>query len=124
MGLALEVGILAELRDADADRFEYHSAALERLSEQLVSLGLAPHREPTDVAVWSAEMLGYSGLHDVRRIAARLDCDEPLPPPSDRDATKDPFLEGYYAELGGKWSNALKRLVGSVPKYRREFDHL
>jgi hypothetical protein len=124
MGLTLEVGILADLKGNDADGFEVHSAALERLSAHLVSLGLPPHVEPTDVAVWSAEMIGYTGLQNVRRIAAYLDCDQPLPAPSQRDAAKDPYLEGYYAELEGKLSNALKRLVGSAPQYRRQFDHL
>jgi hypothetical protein len=124
MGLKLEVGILADLKGRDADGFEAHSAALERLSAHLVLIGLEAHVEPMDAAVWSAEMIGYTGLYDLRRIAAHLDCDQPLPAPSAREAAKDQFLEGYYAELKGKLSNALKRLVGSAPQFRRQFDHL
>jgi hypothetical protein len=84
MGLALEVGILADLKEADPEGFEYHAAALARLNRFLESRELPPHCEPDDCEVWSGETIGYSGLHDLRRLAAYLDCDAPLPTPGGR----------------------------------------
>src|SRR3954447_17000980 len=99
MALALTVGILAGLKDNDDDRFEYHAAAFERLNSFLTAQGLPRHAEPLACERWSGQMIGYSGLHDVRRIAAYLDADRPLPPPSTRDQSKDPCLEAYFAAV-------------------------
>jgi hypothetical protein len=73
MGLALAVGVLAELKEVDPEGFEFHAAALERLSRYMKSCNLPLHQEPEDCEVWSGQMIGYSGLHDLRRIAAYLD---------------------------------------------------
>ena len=41
-------------------------------------------------------MLGYSGLHYLRRLAAHLALKGELPPPGDETASKDPVLGDYY----------------------------
>jgi hypothetical protein len=124
MGLALEVGILADLKEADPEGFEYHAAALARLNRFLKSRDLPPHREPDDCEVWSGEMIGYSGLHDLRRLAAYLDCEAPLPTRRSRNAAKDPCLAGYYASVDGRRPGWFQRLFGPKTRYRRGFDHL
>lgn len=126
MGLALEVGILADLKEADPEGLDYHASALARLDGFLRAHQLPPHSEPHDCEVWSGEMIGYSGLHDLRRLAAYLDADAPLPPPADGDgdSTEDPFLVGYYARVDGKPPGMLRRLFGPKTRYRRGFDHL
>ena len=124
MGLSLEVGILADLKDSDEEGVEYHREAFERLNTFLASRGLPRHSEPLDCEVWSADMAGYSTLHDVRRIAAYLDCDRQLPAASTGQSSKDPCLEGYWAAVEGKESGFVGRLFRPRPKYRREFDHL
>jgi hypothetical protein len=124
MGLSLEVGILADLKANDADGFEFHKAALERLNPFLKSHGLPYHNEPHNCEVWSGQMISYSGLHDVRRIAAYLDAGRPLPPPSDQESSNDPCLEGYFALVERRQLGIFRRLFGAAPAYRREFDHL
>lgn len=124
MGLSLEVGILADLKHNDEEGYGYHARAFERMSTFLEALGLPAHAEPIDCEVWSADMLSYSGLHDVRRLAAYLDAERPLPPPSTRAGASDPLLEAYYAAVDEPSPSFLKRLFGSKPRGRRAFDHL
>ena len=45
-------------------------------------------------------MYGYSGLHYLRRIAAYLWADKPIPSPGKDNPEKDPLLEKYYSSLG------------------------
>jgi hypothetical protein len=124
MGLDLQVGILADLGEADAEGCEDFAGAFARLRSYLVSLGLSPHEEPRGGDTWSAQMLGYSGLHHVRRIAAYLDCRRPLPKPAAKDDPDDPCLAAYYAATDGRQPGMLKRLFGSAPRFQRRFDHL
>jgi len=124
MGLALEVGILADLKGHDAEGFDHHSEIFKRLNSFLASCGLAQHHEPDDCEVWSGAMMGYSGLHDVRRIGAHLDSNGLLPAPSSREDRKDPCLEGYYAMAAGGQRGFFRRLWGRASKYQRQFDHL
>lgn len=124
MGLALEVGVLADLKEGDPEGFEYHASALARLNRFLESCELPPHREPEDCEVWSGEMIGYSGLHDLRRLAAHLDAEAPLPAPSRGDGTEDACLAGYYASADARRLGLFQRLFGRKARYRRGFDHL
>jgi len=124
MGLNLEVGMLADLRENDEEGFEYHRVALEQLSSFLVDRGLPAHHEPLDCEVWSGDMIGYSGLHDVRRIAAYLDAGKPLPSPSSKNSAQDPCLEAYYASVVRGSPSMLARLFGRSPRFRHQFDHL
>jgi hypothetical protein len=75
LGLNLEVGILADLKRHDPDRYQHYSEEFQRLNHFLVDSGLAHHQEPEDLPaeqVFSCQMWGYSGLHHLRRIAAHL----------------------------------------------------
>ncbi len=129
MGLALRVGMLVDLADEDPEGFEHHAFALRRLNRLLVQSGLPAHDEPEDCEPWDGEMISYSGLHDLRRVAAYLDCGEPLPPPArGPGASDDACLEGYFAvaeaDDGGRRPGLFARLFGKKPRYRRGFDHL
>jgi hypothetical protein len=124
VGLALEVGILADLNKNDAEGFEYHAGAISRLNGFLASCGLPQHSEPTECEVWSGEMLGYSGLHDLRRLAAHFDCQRTLPPPSNGESSEDSTLAAYFAAVEKKRPTLVSRLFRSGPTFRREFDHL
>jgi hypothetical protein len=124
MGLALEVGILADLKRADPEGFQYHADAMSRLNEFFAASGLPEHVEPTECEPWSGEMLGYSGLHDLRRIAAYLDCGAPLPSPSSGEAADDPMIDAYFASVTARRPGLLSRLFRSPREFRREFDHL
>lgn len=124
MGLSLEVGILADLREHDpegAEAFEGFFAFAGRL---LRKHGLSPHEEPLQCEVWSAQMYGYSGIHYLRRIAAHLDAGLPMPPPGDAGSSDDAVLQAYFREITGPAPGWWQRLSGKVPRFARSFDHL
>jgi hypothetical protein len=73
MGLDLEVGILADFKEADAEGFAYFKEQFGILNQFLSDAGLGTHVEPEELdEVFSCRMYGYSGLHYLRRIAAHL----------------------------------------------------
>jgi hypothetical protein len=99
MGLALEVGILADLKKADAEGFAYFKEQFEILNQVLSDAGLGRHIEPEDLdEVFSCGMYGYSGLHYLRRVGAHLALGRPIPPPGDKEAAKEPVLDRDYSE--------------------------
>src|SRR5688572_505740 len=67
MGLSLEVGILADLKEHDPEGAQQFREEFETLNRFLASEGLPPHHEPESCEVWSGDMWGYSGLHYLRR---------------------------------------------------------
>jgi hypothetical protein len=124
MGLALEVGILADLRENDQDGFEEYQHQFERLKEFLEQVGLPAHHEPEDCAVWSCDMYGYSGLHYLRRIAAHIDLTNNLPSVGNKENLDDVVLKNYYEFAEGRQSGFLTKLFQRSPNYRFGFNHL
>lgn len=124
MGLALSVGLLADLKQNDSEGFETFAACFADVNRLLAANNLFPHTEPVDVEPWGAEMYGYSGLHHLRRLAAYIDSGVELPSPGNDDSSKDKRLEAYFANVDGKRSGILSGLLGTRAKFRREFDHL
>ena len=99
MGLALCVGVPSEIRESDPEYVAYFEEQVEAINGVLESFGLPPHREPFDVEderTFECDMIGYSGLHHLRRLAAHLALGKELPPPGDEDAAKDSVLSDYY----------------------------
>jgi hypothetical protein len=99
MGLVICVGFAAGGDETDSEYREYFERQLEAVNEILESFGLPTHQEPFDLedertSEW--EMLDYSGLHYLRRLAAHLALKGELPPPGDEDAAGDPVLNDYY----------------------------
>jgi len=124
MGLAVEVGYLADLLGNDEEGAQAFREELAKLNDYLASLGLAPHHEPEKCDVFSCEMYGYSGIHYLRRVAAHLDLRGVLPSPGGEDASKDDVMEEYYKVAGREdQSGILGRLFRRAPR-RRTFDHL
>lgn len=101
MGLALEVGMLADLIVHDEEGAQWFREDLAKLDGVLQRAGLAAHVEPADSAVHSASTYGYSGLHYLRRCAAHLQYNGRLPPPlaPDEQAMHDPRYTQYSAEF-------------------------
>lgn len=124
MGLSLEVGILADLREHDPEGAEVFEGFFEYAGAVLHKHRLPQHAEPRDCEVWSAQMYGYSGLHYLRRIAAHLDAGLAMPPPGDQDSSDDPILQAYFQDVVGQGPGLLKRLVKGLPRFSRSFDHL
>jgi hypothetical protein len=101
MGLGLEVGLLKDLRENDPEGAEELRSELARANALLRHAGLPDHVEPENgtLEVRDWEMYGYSGLHYLRRVAARLDSEGTLGGPGDESADADPVLAAYYRDV-------------------------
>jgi hypothetical protein len=99
MGLTLRVGCPKHLDRKGRTRW---LSRFKEVNQALAAAGLPPHSEPTDLGglePLECEMVGYHGLHYLRRIAAHLWHTGTLPPPGDRDHLgDDPIIKKYYAE--------------------------
>jgi hypothetical protein len=99
VGLVICVGLAAVVDETDSEYQEYFEGQLEAINGILESFGLPAHEEPFDLEeerLFECEMVGYSGLHYLRRLAAHLALKGELPPPGDEDAAGDPVLADYY----------------------------
>ena len=93
MGLALEVGLLADLRVNDEEGYEHLTQQFVLINEALKAEDLPSHNEPVELdRIWSCGMYGYSGLHYLRRIAAHIWNNGKLPGPGDRNVPDDPLI--------------------------------
>lgn len=100
MGLAISVGVLADLIINDAEGAEYMRQEFARLNEVLRENGLPEHQEPKNLSQIVKRRYGgsfpYSFLHYLRRVAAYVARDEnwkAAPFPEKDDPTKDAVLE-------------------------------
>lgn len=101
MGLAIQVGGFDDEEDLEM---------FEPLSQALVAEGLAPHVEPRDLGpdgAFSCGMHGYSGLHHLRRLAAYLGQNLPVPGPGTSESASDPVLRDYYDLLAPGFEHLL-----------------
>ena len=108
--------------------------SIDLLNEVLAHAGLQPHHEPDELpsdAVFEAQMMGYSGLHDVRRLAAHHMMTGRLPPPMESryDSADDPMIAeaNNRALLGRRRPPAadwLGRLMGRKPPVQPIYFHL
>lgn len=72
MSLSVEVGYLADMVANDAEGVEFAATDFQHIDKALAEKGFDPFNEPTDCEVWSADMLGYAGLHALRELAAMI----------------------------------------------------
>jgi hypothetical protein len=99
MGLALEVGILADLKENDEEGYASYVDAFEKLRIVLRSEGLEEHVEPDEVDdIFSCDMLSTSGIHYIRRIALHLALGRPTPAPGNRETYRNVALNEEYYE--------------------------
>lgn len=99
MGLALEVGILADLKTADEEGYDHYREQFALLNDLLALEQMPTHQEPEDISVFSCGMHGYSGLHYLRRIAAHLLTTGTLADPCTGDPTEDPVMQLCYDDI-------------------------
>jgi hypothetical protein len=99
MGLALDVGILADLKDADEEGYASYVDAFEKLRIALRSEGLEEPVEPDEVDdIFSCDMLSTSGIHYLRRIAVHLALGKLTPAPGNRETYRNVALNEEYYE--------------------------
>jgi len=118
------VGLYADLLESEPEEAEALKLRLDELSDYLVSIGLPGHEEPREGGQWGADMLGYSGLHTLRRLAAHLDAGEPLPEPGGPDSARDPVLRAYVDQATRPEPGVLGRIFRRRRAFARGFDHL
>jgi hypothetical protein len=123
MGLAVEVGYLADMLANDEEGAHFFRETMARLNDYLSSVGLPTHQEPERCDVFSCDMYGYSGIHYLRRIAAHLDLRGKLPSPGGQDASKDEVMQEYYDLATQQAPGLFGRLFRRAPR-ARTFDHL
>lgn len=128
MGLTLSVGILDDLGEADSQGYRAFQQYFEAMNLALAAENLPSHNEPDKIEpenFISMDMLGYSGLHYLRRLAARVNYEGALPSPGDEDASKDDVLARYYEDSTDPAPRS--RLFGMLKPKRPgsfDFDHL
>jgi hypothetical protein len=123
MGLAIEVGFLADMQQHDEEGAQWVLDELKKLDSFLPACGLQPHVEPESVPCFSTEMFGYSGLHHLRRFAAHVNLRGEIPCPGDENSSNNPVLNEYFALLDSPPPSFFGRLLGNKLTIR-EFDHL
>jgi len=103
MGLTIVVGFLAREARDNVEEVEVFKEDYHALNAVLAEAGMPPHHEPLDISEcdsFEAQMLGYSGLHAIRRLAAYYVCEGRLPPPGSFDrSVEDPVTELLYQQL-------------------------
>jgi hypothetical protein len=128
VGLVLIVGLLAQQQeDLDEEEFRSIQTTFGNLNSVLNSNSLALHHEPhelSDADRFEADMIGYYGLHYVRRLASHIAIHDELPPPitaygeeSEDEATKK--LDTILAE-----NNYRSKRKGMFWGKRELFAHL
>jgi hypothetical protein len=103
--LDLTVGLLASaVEQADDESVTNVKKGFAELNAVLRDAGLPPHCEPSNLAgqsAFEAQMWGYGGLHNVRRLAAHFAYERELAPPRGyvvEANTTDPHLARFYEE--------------------------
>lgn len=127
MGLALQTGILSDLRHNDIDGFQHFKKELLATTDFLTQNGIIHQfTEPENLSsdrIWATDMYGYAGLHYLRRIAAYLHLKKELPPPGNWQASNDPILVEYFESyFSGDTSTLLKQVL--TRKNIFPFEHL
>ena len=97
MGLALETGILSDLKTHDHEGFEMYRSEFEKVYKVLRNENvLTSYAEPENLKeseIWSCSMYGYSGIHYLRRLAAHLWDNQDIIIPGNEDSSEDEILE-------------------------------
>ncbi len=119
MGLSIVVGVLTQQKaDLDPEEFREFASIFENLNTVLLQNGRSLHNEPLNLVEeyhFEADMMGYGGLHYIRRLASHLAINGKLPPPAatyEISDTDDPVTEelnalieknGYKSKKQGLW---------------------
>jgi hypothetical protein len=128
MGLTVAVGMLAQDKaELDPDEFEDFRKPYDKLNDLLRQCGLPAHVEPEELpeeAIYEGAMIGYGGLHSLRRLAAHWSLHGSLPEP-DRGqpaAENDPSVAQLYSvfersDFRSRRKGILDRILGRRPMF-------
>lgn len=132
MGLGLTVGLLADLAQNDAEAADDLRDQFSQIARAMAAVGLPPHAEPEECAVWAADGYGYTGLHALREVAGLVW--QGLPVPTNHILTGDPtpnadalFQTAAAACAPERRQSLFARILGEKPPARPDlppFAHL
>jgi hypothetical protein len=131
MGLTIAVGLYAQqLADGEEDD-DMLRESFELLNAVLAENSMPRHDEPRHLHAgefFEASLVGYGGLHALRRMAAYLALNGTLPPPLPYGAHADDAVLGKFNALHDAYANwsrksVLMRLFGTRPT-KPAFQHL
>lgn len=115
MGLSVLVGALADQKAHDPEGMKELLGDFMAIDEALQAKGLSGFEEPSNCAVWDASMIGYSGLHALREVAALIWQGRPIPRDILLDGSQvdasDALVTTFLEHLSGKGQFTL---VGQV----------
>src|SRR5215207_1769146 len=128
MGLEVVVGYAASLDDDEGESLTRYVDQIAAVQRALAEAELPGWHEPVKLNqdFDGFEMLGYSGLHYLRRIAAHLAAGRGLPRPGDEDAPDDPMLHKVH-EDGPRHAVIVDgplEIIGDPDDAVGSFDHL
>lgn len=132
MGLSLAVGLLADLNAHEEDLAKWYRRSFDEANASLKLAGVSSWAEPEVLPpdeIWNCDLLGYSGLHTARRLAAYRATSGVKPPPAtaDYDPVQDAVAEAFFRQhsqslLPGP-GGILRRLFEKAPE-QPPFAHL
>ena len=99
MGLAVTVGVLADLLAHDAEGTALVEGELKAVNAALREAGYRAHKEPRKTDPWSADGYGFSGLHALREVAALLAENQSLPRDKTITGRETRAAERHFAEI-------------------------
>ena len=106
MGLSIQVGYLADAISKDSEEAEIAFSSIKRMDQALAAEGCDRLGEPTDCEVWTVDMIGYSGLHALREVAAMYWKGRSIPRDTLLDGTQrqhaDALAKEFFEHLSGK----------------------
>ena len=106
MGLSIQVGYLADAISKDSEEAEIAFSSIKRMDQALAAEGYDRLGEPTDCEVWTVDMIGYSGLHALREVAAMYWKGRSIPRDTLLDGSQrqhaDALAKEFFEHLSGK----------------------
>jgi hypothetical protein len=134
MGLTVAVGLYAQNIAEDEEEAQFLDESFLHLNQVLAENGMQSHIEPRIIPndeYFEAGMMGYNGLHALRRLAAYLSTKGQLPQPAEYGAYSDDpvyieFNRAHERYLESPMSNGFMGLFKkkiSPPPFQHLFMH-
>ncbi len=112
MGLALQLGMLNSLKGSDPERYQHYRQVFSAVNAVLARHQLPVWQEP-ETFTTSFNLIGYTNLHYLRRIAVYRWKGAQIPEPGTDEniRNEDPLLEEYYMMMGAGGAADVRHLM-------------
>ncbi|MBT0959256.1 hypothetical protein IV417_17850 [Alphaproteobacteria bacterium KMM 3653] len=99
MGLSVCVGALVDALEYDEEGAEFLRRDFALIAEEMAYMGLTPHAEPEFCEVWSADAMGYGGLHALCEVLGYAQAGQEVPRDKLLDGRETPMADAVMAEI-------------------------